>query len=134
MDNIRAKQLFVGEDSFVQKLLRNNADTELWPSNLIEAVNNAKNGEFSNFLCPVSYDFHDSVINAPILLALSAVMELSAHKLNNPDLMSEFKSSQEFDHDWFSEAFDLTVARCLARRRRFRKMRRRHFGRAVLMA
>ena len=114
MDNNRAEQLFVGEDSLVQKLLRNNADAEVWPSNLIEVVNKAKNGEFSNFFCPISYDFHDSVINVPILLAINAVMGLCTHKLNEADLLSIFKISQDFDPEWFSEAFDLTVARCLA--------------------
>ena len=114
MEDIHKDRLFNGENCLLQKLLRNNAEAEEWPSGFMEATQLAKKGEFANFLCPKSYDFHDSVINAPILLALSAVMELSALKLNNPDLMSEFKGSQDFDHDWFSEAFDLTVARCLA--------------------
>ena len=114
MEGIHKDSLFNGENCLLQKLLRNNAEAEEWPSDFMETAQLAKKGEFANFLCPKSYDFHDSVINAPILLALSAVMELSAHKLNNPVLMSEFKGSQDFDHDWFSEAFDLTVARCLA--------------------
>lgn len=113
MDKFTAERLFVVEDCLVQKLLRNNAE-ESWPSDFTDVVNQAKYSELSRYLCPKSYDFHDVVINIPIILALCSVLNLNLDWLDNVDSMRALRAIQDFDPDWFSEAFDLTVARCLA--------------------
>lgn len=114
MEKICAEQLFSGEDCLVQKLLRNNAEVEHWPNDFMEDINKARQSELKNFLCPKRYDFHDVVINIPIILALNSVLNLPLNGINSSDVMRTLRAIQDFDVYWFSDAFDLTVARCLA--------------------
>lgn len=114
MGKIYADQLFAGEGCLLQQLLRNNAEVENWPGNFIDEIIKAKQGELASYLCPKSYGFHDVIINLPIILALSSVLNLPLNWLNTADSMRALRAIQDFDPDWFSEAFDLTVARCLA--------------------
>jgi hypothetical protein len=68
------------------------------------------------YLCPANHGFHDSVINLPILLALTCntTMDLSMLIGATTQTSSGIREVQSFDPEWFAEAFDLTVARCLA--------------------
>jgi len=113
MDAIFAGQLFGGETSRVQQLLRNNAERQ-WPARFTTELAVAKQHGARPYLCPAEYDFHDSVINLPILLALNALMDLSVDWNRHPNLIGAIREIQAFDQDWFADAFDLTVARCLA--------------------
>jgi hypothetical protein len=113
MDAIFAGQLFGGKTSRVQQLLRNNAERQ-WPGGFATELALARQHGARPYLCPADYGFHDSVINLPILLALNASMDLSIDWSHHPNLIGAIREIQAFDPEWFTEAFDLTVARCLA--------------------
>jgi hypothetical protein len=111
MDAVFAAQLFQGENCRVQQLLRNNAEAE-WPEGLMAEVN--VSAATTKYLCPVEYAFRDSVINAPIVLSLYAITGDGADWLARTETVAGLRAHHAFDPDWFADAFDLTVARCLA--------------------
>ncbi|MEF8753792.1 MAG: STY4851/ECs_5259 family protein [Accumulibacter sp.] len=113
MDGVFAGQLFNGENSRVQHLLRNNADRQ-WPSGFAAEVAVARQHGAGPYFCPVNHGFHDSVINLPMLLALNTTMDLHVDWSQHSHLIRKVREVQSFDPEWFAEAFDLTVARCLA--------------------
>lgn len=113
MDAVFAGQLFGGESSRVQHLLRNNAERQ-WPQGFPAELSVVKQHGARPYLCPVEYSFHDSVINLPILLAVNAAMDPPVDLNRHPNVISAIREIQSFDAEWFAEAFDLTVARCLA--------------------
>ncbi len=115
MDGFFAGQLFNGENSRVQHLLRNNADRQ-WPGGFAAEVTDGRQHGARPYFCPINHGFHDSVINLPILLALTrnTTMDLHVDLSQHPNLIRKVREVQSFDPEWFAEAFDLTVARCLA--------------------
>jgi hypothetical protein len=115
MDGFFAGQLFNGENSRVQHLLRNNADRQ-WPGGFAAEITVARQHGAGPYFCPVNHGFHDSVINLPMLLALTlnTTMDLCVDWSQHPNLIRKVREVQSFDPEWFAEAFDLTVARCLA--------------------
>lgn len=115
MDGFFAGQLFNGENSRVQHLLRNNADRQ-WPGGFAAEVADGRQHGARPYFCPINHGFHDSVINLPILLALTlnTTMDLHIDWSQHPNLIRKVREVQTFDPEWFAEAFDLTVARCLA--------------------
>jgi hypothetical protein len=113
MDEIFATQLFRGEDSRLQQLLRNNAN-RTWPIGFSSELNAARRSQIARYLCPTVHGHQDSVINTPILLALNAVNAEGSASLGHPDARRLLRTHAAFDPDWFADAFDLTVARCLA--------------------
>ena len=113
MNQVFADQLFTGEDSRVQQLLRNNAEEE-WPSGFSEEISIAKRNGGNNYFSKERFSFHDPVINIPIYLALCASDAFDfAVEVTEKSLRS-IREIQSFDPDWFAEAFDLTIARCIS--------------------
>jgi hypothetical protein len=108
-------QLFLGPESPHQALLRDGAELE-WPTDLESLIQFARRGALAKFLRKPEYPFHrDSVVNLPILLGVIAA--------TCTDLGFDFehrtraiRQYQDFCPDWFTNAFDLTVARCIAER------------------
>ena len=113
MDVFFKEQLFEGAESRLQNLLRSNADSQ-WPGGLFSKVEPVRRGSIAQFLCPTSYGFHDEVINMPIILAACSVMGESMDWAQEEASIRILRTIQSFDPEWFSEAYDLTVARCLA--------------------
>lgn len=113
-DSVFSAQLFHGDDCRLQQLLRNNAEAQ-WPGGFAAEVSAARRfPRTAAYLCPAEHGFHDSVINLPIILAVHAVTDDSPEWLNRTGAISMLRAQQSFDPDWFAEAFDLTVARCLS--------------------
>ena len=113
MDAHWKTQLFDGVESRLQSLLRNNANAD-WPGGLAGEIDIARRGELGHFLCPVNYGFRDSVINLPILLAARAATGEPMDWAQQEAAIRTLRTVQSFDQEWFSEAYDLTVARCLS--------------------
>jgi hypothetical protein len=115
IDGFFAGQLFNGENSRVQHLLRNNADRQ-WPGGFAAELTVARQHGARPYFCPFNHGFQDSVINLPILLALTlnTTMDLHVDWSHHPNFIRNVREVQSFDPEWFAEAFDLTVARCLA--------------------
>ena len=113
LDHLFANQLFDGERSRVQQLLRNNAD-RTWPAAFTEEIASARQNGGAPYFCPVNYGFRDAVINAPVYLALSATGMFSLDLGHDSRVISSIRRVHSFDAEWFAEAFDLTIARCIA--------------------
>lgn len=113
MDRIFAAQLFDGENSRLQQLLRNNSDGN-WPAAFSDEISSVKKNGCAAFLCPDNYGFHDSVINAPIYLAICASQAFPVSLEQSDKVIGSIRKIQSFDLEWFTEAFDLTIARCIS--------------------
>ncbi len=111
---IYADQLFNGENSRVQKLLQFNAEAPNWPRGFGDFVLAVKNNGYNEFFCPQDFGFHNDVINAPIFLALNCICMPPIEFKDPNNAIEVIRSIQSFDPDWFAEAFDLTIARCIA--------------------
>jgi hypothetical protein len=113
MDAFFAHLLFHGDNCALQQVLRNNAERE-WPGGLSAEVGAARRSSvWARYLCPSEQSFRDSVINAPILLALHAVSGTNADWITSSDTLALLRGHQAFDPEWFAEAFNSTVLRCL---------------------
>jgi hypothetical protein len=113
-DALFADQLFEGEGCLLQQLMRNNAEAQ-WPAGFTDEVAAARRSPTTvALLCRADYGFRDNVINIPIILAVQAVTGEGPDWLSWPMAISMLRANQSFDPDWFSDAFDLTVARCLS--------------------
>jgi len=60
--------------------------------------------------------FRQAVVHLPILLAVAAVKNTMLPWLGDLGLYRTLRQYQNFNPEWFSEAFDLTVAQCIAQR------------------
>jgi len=113
MDVVFKGQLFEGSESRLQTLLRSNADAQ-WPGGFSTEIERARQGSIAQYLCLTSYHFRDAVINMPIILAACSVMGESMDWAHEEVAIRTLRTIQSFDPEWFAEAYDLTVARCLA--------------------
>jgi hypothetical protein len=107
-----AKELFNGERSPYQRLLREGADAT-WPTDLQQDITKARSGNLAHFLHAEDPRFRDVVVNLPILLATSAAMNIAIQwtQIHPARILRKY---QDFCPEWFDDAFDLTVARCIS--------------------
>jgi len=87
---------------------------EQWPRGFGTHLNQARHDQRAAFLSSQTFDHRDSVISMPILLALAAAGDFPMDWSNENEGMRTLRAVQAFDAEWFTEAFDLTVGRCLA--------------------
>lgn len=114
LEDYARQQLFSGEHSHLQNLLRIHADDE-WVAdsdNLLEKK--WENPHLNRYFYTDNLIFQNPVINTPLLLAAEAVMGGSASWLKNPAKIHLLRTFRFFDPEWFDEAYNWTVARCLA--------------------
>lgn len=115
-DNHFSTRLFSGEQSALQMLLRGHAD-ETWPSDsrLYAWVNDIRRqGAFAHLFPKESLTFRDGVLGLPVLLAIQVATNATGEWLSHAERIHTLRTYQAFDPDWFTEAFDLTIARCLS--------------------
>jgi hypothetical protein len=110
--------LFSGDQSLLQRLLRNNADTNngtiQWPTAFNLRVSEARrNSLLGSLLCSIN-DYRDGLINLPILLAIQAATNDTKEWFESSDMIHDLRTHIAFDQDWFTEAYNLTTARCLS--------------------
>jgi len=108
--------LFTGEFSPLNKLRqRHYSDTEEWPSELWETVMAGINDpSLRNYLYPDRLGFQDSVIDVPLLLAAEVSRSRTTEWFADPKKIHMLRFYRAFDPDWFDDAFNQTIARCLA--------------------
>ncbi|MBI3149945.1 MAG: hypothetical protein HYZ17_15690 [Betaproteobacteria bacterium] len=108
------QQLFQGEDSLLMRLRRLHLDDQ-WPSGSNQILANArKQTEVADYLYPDKLDFADGVINLPLLLAAQVAHNQSQEWFTDPQAVNILRAHMAFDPEWFEEAYNLTIARCLA--------------------
>lgn len=106
--------LFHGEDSLLMQLRRRQANDD-WPSGVNAFLAQARsNPGHARFLCPTQHGFHDGVINLPLLLAVQVATSQTEDWFTDPAAIHALRAHRAFDPDWFDEAYNLTIARCLA--------------------
>ena len=106
------KDLFSGENSPYQRLLREGANVQ-WPTDLQQPIAGARTTPLGRFLHPVDFRFRDVVVNLPILLGASIATGVPLEWVQDQTLML-LRKYQDFSPEWFADAFDLTVARCIS--------------------
>lgn len=74
-----------------------------------------KQTQVENFLHPrEDPSYLDGVINMPLLLAAQAAVDQTDQWFANPAAIHALRESYAFDLEWFDEAYNQTIARCLA--------------------
>lgn len=107
-------ELFTGESCKKQQLFHRHAGDE-WPGGLKEMLSQARNHpDHSRYICSTSHGFKDPVINLPLLLAVQCAAGETEEWFNNLELISMLRCCRSFDPDWFADAYNMTIARCLA--------------------
>lgn len=105
--------LFEGADSMVQRLMQSHTDDN-WPTGFLGLSAMARQDpEVAQLMGPQSLGFRDSVINLPIIMAARAMNGLAGDWLSSSEHIYLLREHQSFDQDWFTEAYNYTVARCL---------------------
>ena len=109
-------RLFEGENGLMMQLRRFHAN-DMWPTGfnaIIERVSAFNLGEIESNLCPISFGYQDGGINLPLLLANQVALNQSQEWLSDPCCIQILRAHRAFDPDWFDEAFNLVIARCLS--------------------
>jgi len=111
---LSAQQLFDGAESLSMKLRQRHADDQ-WPSgfNPILAPARSQSG-VAGMLHPQALGYPDGAINLPLLLAAQAATHQTDNWFTHPAHIHLLRAHRAFDPDWFDEAYNLTIARCLA--------------------
>lgn len=105
--------LFDGEKSLVQRLMQNHTD-DTWPTGFRSLSDmTRKDQEVAQLMSPQSMGFRESVVNLPIIMAARAMNDLTGDWLSSSEYIYLLREHQSFDQDWFTEAYNYTVARCL---------------------
>ncbi len=116
-DSVFQQQLFDSERCAFQRLIRDHANDN-WPrsdSGLFYWIDDARKDQYTTHLFPAeSFSFRDGIIGLPILLAIQVSTNTTGEWFKSPDRIHILRTYKAFDPDWFAEAFDLTIARCLS--------------------
>ena len=107
--------LFTGVDSPYQMLLRDGAEVN-WPTSFRADIMRCLNEAQPQLVRSDELVFRQAVVHLPILLAVAAVKNTMLPWLGDLGLYRTLRQYQNFNPEWFSEAFDLTVAQCIAQR------------------
>lgn len=109
------EDLFAGDSCLQQQLFNRHAENEIWPVGLQQELWQARQDQqLSHYMCPVSYGFKDPVINLPLLLASQCATGTLINRFFKPELIRTLHVCRAFDPDWFNDAYNLTIARCLS--------------------
>lgn len=112
-EQVLFSQLFGGEDSELQKLLRR--DDEEWPSKFINEIRLLKRSEHKELMSPNDFSFKETVINLPIIMAIRSLIGEQQDWLDDENNYLEIKKIKNFEQDWFASAFDKTIARAITK-------------------
>ena len=107
-------RLFHGENSHLMNLRRNHAD-DIWPEEFKAHLSDARRDPvLSQFLYTDEFHARNCVINLPLLLATQVATNKASEWLADPTRIQLLRMYRAFDPDWFDEAFNITISRCLA--------------------
>lgn len=108
------QQLFIGESSLLMRLRRSHIDDQ-WPTGLNQILSDARSHpDVAVYLCPEKLDFADGVINLPLLLAAQVALDQAQQWFDDPQSINLLRAHMAFDPEWFEEAYNQTIARCLS--------------------
>jgi hypothetical protein len=113
-EDLARQQLFFGENCHLMNLRRIHVEAA-WAAdtdNLLEKK--WTNPKLTRFLHTENLGFQNAVINAPLLLAAEAALGDSASWLKDPAKIHLLRTFRAFDSEWFDEAYNWTLVRCLA--------------------
>jgi hypothetical protein len=112
-EHVLTKQLFDGEESELQKLLRR--DDSKWPSKFINEIRLLKSSDHKELMSPNDFSFKETVINLPIVMAIRCLIGEHLDWLDNESHYLDIITIKNFDQDWFASAFDKTIARAITK-------------------
>ena len=119
LDNHLANELIFDRESKLQRLLHAH-DPEDWPA--ATAVSDLIQGfaaqSASRALLPPGERMNEAtvaIICLPILLAYGCATNALPPRLDDPGTRNDIHRYQDFDPDWFTEAFNHTITRCVSR-------------------
>lgn len=106
--------LFGADDNPWQGLMRRHAEDQ-WPEDFRAQVVRARQDKiFARFLRPNNEGYRDGVANLPVLLAAQALTGDNSEWFNDPSLIHKLRKHIDFDPDWFENAYNWSVARCVS--------------------
>jgi hypothetical protein len=109
------EDLFGGPDSKLMNLRRRHAEDDNWPTNFSQLLRQARTDvDIQPFLNLDSFDFQDGVINMPLIVAAAVAHDKTEEYFSDPENIHLLRTFRAFDMDWFDEAYNLTILRCLA--------------------
>lgn len=112
--NLAEEQLFIGESSYLMNLRRIHADED-WVEDREGILDQKRNNpNVRTYLYKENLGYQNAVINAPLILASEVVSDESADWLEKSAQIHLLRTFRAFDPEWFDEAYNLTVVRCLA--------------------
>lgn len=102
------------DNSLVMRLRRAHAE-DPWPEGANGTLAYARSRpELAHFLCPASYGHADGAINMPLLLAAEAATDRTDRWFGDAPSIDVLRTHRAFDPEWFDEAYNHTIACCLA--------------------
>ncbi|MEZ6121435.1 MAG: STY4851/ECs_5259 family protein, partial [Pirellulaceae bacterium] len=109
-------RLLHGADSSLMNLRRTHYDdNEEWPCSFLELLKESKDiPDIARYLCSERLGFQDSVINLPLILSSQVVLNRTANWFHDSAQIHALRTHRAFDPDWYDEAFNQTIAQCLA--------------------
>lgn len=113
-EDIARQLLFSGDNCRLMNLRRIHfEDTWVTDSdNLLEK--DWSNQKLKHFLSDIDYRKQNDIINLPLLVASQTTTGGSSTWLKNPAKIHLLRTFRAFDPEWFDEAYNWTVVRCLA--------------------
>lgn len=117
LGKIAETRLFDGADSYLNKLRTRQGVDDVWPDSLSDITAPAMaDSSISKYLCTreLGNNGQISVVNLPLLLAAQVGTGKTQEWFSNTLLLSRLSEYKAFDPDWFDDAFNETIARCLA--------------------
>lgn len=108
------QRLFDGETSLLMRLRRHHANDK-WPTGFNSLLRQFRSQQdVVRYLCPQSQGFVDGAINMPLLLATQVATNQIDRWFDDRAAIHALRAHRAFDPEWFNEAYNLTIARCLA--------------------
>lgn len=96
-----------------QELLRRHEGDDMWPEEFSYPASFVRTlFEYPSYLLTPDSRFHDSVLNAPVMLAIN-VLRNDTERYLRRRLQRDLRKHYNFDPMWFEEAFSWTFARYL---------------------
>ena len=107
------EELLTSEESKLQHLRRIHAEDQ-WPTGFTKMLTQVRHDEeVSRFLYADANKYRNGIINLPIILAITSILDRSRDYFSTKEDMHLIWTAKGFDEQWFDDAFNLTVARYL---------------------
>lgn len=107
-------QLFDGPDSLSMKLRQHHAEDQ-WPTGFNPILESARSQNVVVRMIRLQTPgYLNGAINLPLLLAAQVATDKTCDWFLQPTFIDVLHIHRDFDPEWFDEAYNLTIAHCLA--------------------